>query len=155
MLRSFSTRVITSWAPQYSTSLRTAPALGLLRGYATKKYTKDHEWISIENEVGTIGITEYAQNALGDVVFVEVPEVGKEFDREEQIGAIESVKAASDIYAPVSGEVLEVNTVLESEPSLVNKSPEKDGWLAKVKITKPEELDELLDESAYRQFCEK
>ncbi|KAL1918859.1 uncharacterized protein VTP21DRAFT_2881 [Calcarisporiella thermophila] len=154
MLRTLSSRIVSSWAPQYSRVVRAAPHATFFRGYAVKKYTKDHEWITIEDNVGTIGITDYAQKALGDVVFVEVPEVGTSFERESQIGAIESVKAASDIFAPVSGEVIEVNEALATEPNLVNRSPEQDGWLAKVKMTNSEEIDELLDENEYRQLCE-
>ncbi|CAI2184443.1 13763_t:CDS:2, partial [Funneliformis geosporum] len=117
----------------------------LSRHYGTKKYTKDHEWINIDNGVGIVGITDFAQTALGDVVFVEVPEVGKVVKKSGFIGAVESVKAASDIYAPVSGKVTESNDKLTDEPGLINKSPESD------ELSDPKELDELLDETAYKE----
>ncbi|KAI9497911.1 glycine cleavage system H protein, partial [Zychaea mexicana] len=118
-----------------------------------KKYTDDHEWISIEGDVGTIGITDYAQKALGDVVFVETPAVGDAVEKKDQIGAVESVKAASDIYTPITGEVVNVNEALADEPSLINTSPEEDGWLAKIKLSNPEELEGLMDEKAYADLC--
>ncbi|KAI9204864.1 glycine cleavage H-protein-domain-containing protein [Polychytrium aggregatum] len=133
-------------------AFRAFPSMSMaVRTYATRKYTKDHEWISVENGVGTIGVTNYAQEALGDVVFVETPEVGKALSIKDQIGAIESVKAASDVYSPVSGEVVEANEALNDEPSLINSSPFGNGWIAKVKLSNPEELDSLLDEAAYAE----
>ena len=117
------------------------------------KFSKDHEWIKVEGDVGTIGITEHAQDALGDVVFVDLPEVGSTVEKDETMGAVESVKAASDIYSPVSGEVVEVNETLNDEPALVNSSAEADGWMAKVKLSDPGELDSLMDAAAYADFC--
>ncbi|KAJ3092476.1 hypothetical protein HK102_006887 [Quaeritorhiza haematococci] len=119
------------------------------RSYATRKYTSDHEWVSVTDGVGTIGITEYAQKALGDVVYIEVSAQGKTVEKKDPIGAVESVKAASDVYAPISGEVVEANAELDSQPSLVNTSPYEKGWIAKIKISKPEEIDALMDEAAY------
>ncbi|KAJ3105258.1 hypothetical protein HDU97_008281 [Phlyctochytrium planicorne] len=116
---------------------------------AARKYTADHEWVSISNGIGTIGITDYAQKALGDVVFIELPEVGKVVAKKENIGAVESVKAASDIYAPISGEVVESNSALADEPSLINSSPYEKAWIAKIKISNESELSGLLDEAAY------
>ncbi|KAI9314988.1 glycine dehydrogenase [Dichotomocladium elegans] len=148
-LRLLSTRVMGSYAP----ALRKSATAVAFRGYATKRYTDDHEWISVEGGVGTIGITDYAQKALGDVVFVETPAVGQTVDSAEQIGAVESVKAASDIYSPVSGEVIDVNSALESEPSLINTSPEEEGWLAKIQLSNPEQIEGLMDEKAYAEHC--
>ncbi|CAG8707872.1 14734_t:CDS:2 [Cetraspora pellucida] len=119
-----------------------------------KKYTKEHEWIHVERDLGTIGITHYAQNALGDVVFVEVPEVGTVVEQSGTCGALESVKAASDIYAPVSGKIIEVNQNLEKSPGLINKSPEADGWLCKIQLSKLSELDNLMEEHEYHKHCE-
>ncbi|WP_339865280.1 glycine cleavage system protein GcvH [Paremcibacter congregatus] len=118
----------------------------------TTYYSEDHEWISVDGDTGTVGITDYAQNALGDIVFVEVPEVGSEFAKAEEIAVVESVKAASEIYAPVSGEVVEVNTALEDEPALVNASAEDDGWFYKVKIADADELAGLMNEEGYKAF---
>ncbi|KAI8614056.1 glycine cleavage system H protein [Chytriomyces sp. MP71] len=134
----------------------TAPRQGFvsLRGYATKRYTKDHEWISVTDGIGTFGISDFAQKALGDVVYIELPEVGKSFAKKENISAVESVKAASDIYAPVSGEVVAVNSSLGEEPSLINSSPEGEAWIAKIKLSNPAELDHLLDEAAYAKHCD-
>ncbi|KAJ3026139.1 hypothetical protein HK097_006514, partial [Rhizophlyctis rosea] len=106
-----------------------------------------------DESTATVGITQYAQEALGDVVFVEVPAKGKTVSKKDQIGAVESVKAASDIYAPVSGEIVEVNSSLEEKPSLINSAPYEDGWLAKIKLSNPKELDALLDEQAYAEHC--
>ncbi|KAI7902892.1 glycine cleavage H-protein-domain-containing protein [Cokeromyces recurvatus] len=136
------------------TIVRKSATMTVFRGFATKKYTLDHEWISVDNGVGTFGITDYAQKALGDVVFVETPTVGQTVEKQEQVGAIESVKAASDIYSPVSGEVLDVNDELSNEPSLINSSPEENGWLAKIKLSNESELDDLMDEKAYIAHCE-
>ena len=119
---------------------------------AIEKYTKDHEYIRVENGVGTIGITNHAQEQLGDVVFVEVPEVGKAAKKGEQLAVVESVKAASEIYAPVSGEVVEANGDLAGDPSLVNKDPEGKAWFIKVKLSDPAELDGLMDKAAYDAF---
>ncbi|KAI8588370.1 glycine cleavage H-protein-domain-containing protein [Geranomyces variabilis] len=128
------------------------PALVLsLRGYATRRYTPEHEWVSLDasSGVGTVGITDYAAKALGDVVFVEIPTVGTAVDAKEQLSAVESVKAASDVYAPISGEVVEVNEELGNEPSLINSSPFEKGWIAKIKVSDKAQLDALMDEAAY------
>ncbi|MCG7598539.1 glycine cleavage system protein GcvH [Halomonas sp. McH1-25] len=119
------------------------------------RYTKSHEWV-LDNGDGTvtIGITDHAQEALGDVVFVELPEVGRELDAGEEFGVIESVKAASDLYAPLSGEIVEVNESLEDAPETVNESPYEDGWLAKLKLADDTALDDLLDADAYAQIAE-
>jgi glycine cleavage system H protein len=114
------------------------------------KYTKDHEWIRVEGDTGVVGITEYAQGELGDVVFVELPAVGKTVKRHETFGTIEAVKAVSDLYAPVSGTVLELNKDLASTPEIVNKDPYGKGWMIKLKIANKADLAELLDAAAYR-----
>ncbi len=116
----------------------------------TTYYSEEHEWISIEGETGTIGITEYAQNALGDIVFIEVPEVGNNYDKGDEIAVVESVKAASEIYTPVGGEVVAINENLESDPALVNAHPETDGWFYKISISDKGELDDLMDAAAYK-----
>ena len=113
------------------------------------KYTKDHEWVRIDGDVGTIGVTHHAQQALGDVVFVELPAVGTKVQRAEQFGTIESVKAVSELYAPVSGEVVEVNGKLEDNPAIVNADPHDAGWMIKVRLASPQEAAGLLDASAY------
>ncbi|OCF40267.1 glycine cleavage system H protein [Kwoniella heveanensis CBS 569] len=120
------------------------------------RYTTDHEWVTFDGNtnVGTVGITEYAQKALGDVVFVELPGQGSEVAQGDSIGAVESVKAASDIYAPVSGIVDEINEALADQPSLLNKAPESDGWLCKVKLSDPAEFEALLSAEAYKAHCE-
>ncbi|MCD6102767.1 MAG: glycine cleavage system protein GcvH [Thermotogaceae bacterium] len=119
-----------------------------------KKFTKTHEWIQVENSVGTIGITEYAQEKLGDVVYADLPEAGKTVKKGEILLSLESVKAASDVYAPVSGKVVEVNTALEDKPEIVNKDAEGEGWLVKIEIIDPAELEDLLDEEDYKKLCE-
>ena len=116
------------------------------------KYTEDHEWINVEGDVAVVGITHHAQDALGDVVFVDLPEVGKSFAQKEVAGVVESVKAAADVYMPVTGEILEVNEALRSDPSLANSDPLGTGWFFKVRLAKPAEVDALLDETAYNQF---
>jgi len=113
------------------------------------KYTPDHEWLKIEGDVAVVGITHHAQDALGDVVFVELPEVGQSYDQQAVAGVVESVKAAADVYMPVSGEVLEVNEELRNEPTLANTDPLGAGWFFKVKLSNPSEIDGLLDETAY------
>ena len=113
------------------------------------KYTADHEWIEVNGDVATVGITVHAQDALGDVVFVDLPEVGKSFAEKEVAGVVESVKAAADVYMPVSGEVVEVNEALRDDPSLANSDPLKSGWFFKVKLSNPAELDALMDTTAY------
>lgn len=115
-------------------------------------YTRDHEWIRIEGDVGTVGISDYAQEQLGDVVYVELPEVGKVLARGEEAAVVESVKAASEVYAPVSGEVVEVNRALEDAPALVNGAPTETGWFLKLRLSAPAELDGLMDEAAYGAY---
>lgn len=117
---------------------------------ANYKFAASHEWISLEGEgVVCIGISDHAQEALGDLVFVELPEVGATFSQGDEFGVVESVKAASDIYAPVSGEVIEVNAELEDAPELLNSEPYTDGWILKLKLSDPSELDELMSEADY------
>ena len=116
-------------------------------------YSKTHEYALVEDNVAVIGISDYAQKALGNVVFVDMPEQGDDVTAGEDFGAVESVKAASDLIAPVSGAVLESNEVLLDNPRLVNQSPLADGWIIKVEMTDPAELDNLMDEAAYAEFC--
>jgi glycine cleavage system H protein len=117
-------------------------------------YSKEHEWISVEGDSATVGITDYAQSQLGDVVFVEVPEAGRQLAKGGEAAVVESVKAASDVYAPVSGEVTEGNQALVDQPDLVNTDPEGEGWFFKLRLADPGELDGLMDQSAYRAFCD-
>lgn len=123
----------------------------------TTKYTKDHEWIAVEGQgaetIGTVGITRYAAEQLGDVVFVETPEVGVSFSAGDDMAVVESVKAASDVYAPVSGEVVEANGALAEAPETVNADPEGAGWFCQIKLTDPTELDALMDADAYASHC--
>ena len=116
------------------------------------RYTKDHEYIRLEGDTGTIGITDYAQKTLGDVVFVELPEVGKAFKQGEQAAVVESVKAASEVYAPVSGEIVAVNNALEKAPGDVNEDSSGKGWFFKVKLADKRQLAALMDEAAYEAF---
>jgi len=119
------------------------------------KYVSSHEWIREEGDgVVTIGVTDHAQDLLGDVVFVELPEVGAEFANGDDIGVVESVKAASDIYAPLSGEIVAVNAELEDSPELVNSDPYGDGWFIQLRLNSPEEMNELLDADGYSEVCE-
>ncbi len=118
----------------------------------TTYFTTDHEWISVEGDTATVGITDYAQAQLGDVVFVEVPPAGTEVAKGKEAAVVESVKAASDVYAPVSGIVSEANAQLEADPALVNTSPEGDGWFFKLTLADPGELEGLMDETAYKAF---
>jgi glycine cleavage system H protein len=117
-------------------------------------FTKDHEWISVEGDAATVGITDYAQAQLGDIVFVEVPPAGTEVSKGAEAAVVESVKAASDVYAPVSGTVTEGNAGLEADPALVNTSPEGDGWFFKLTLSDPAELEGLMDAGAYKAFVE-
>jgi glycine cleavage system H protein len=116
----------------------------------TVYYTKEHEWIRVEGDTGTVGITDHAQSQLGDIVFVEVPEAGRQVDKGGEAAVVESVKAASDVYAPVGGEVIEGNGALADEPSLVNTDPEGAGWFFKLRLSDPAQLEELMDAEAYR-----
>ena len=118
----------------------------------TTYFTQEHEWISVEGDSATVGITDYAQAQLGDVVFVEVPPSGTEVTKGKEAAVVESVKAASDVYSPVSGTVTEANAALEADPSLVNTSPEDGGWFFKLTLSDPAELEELMDETAYKAF---
>ena len=116
------------------------------------KYSKDHEWVRMEGDVGTVGISDYAQEQLGDVVYVELPEVGTTVAQNEEAAVVESVKAASEVYAPVSGEVVEVNQALEDEPALVNGDATGEGWFLKLRLSAPGELDGLMDGAAYADY---
>jgi glycine cleavage system H protein len=125
----------------------------------TVYYTQEHEWISLDGDpaagaVATVGITDFAQGQLGDIVFVETPEAGRQVRKGGDAAVVESVKAASDVYAPVSGEVVEANSALESDPSLVNSDPQGEGWFFKLSLSDPSELDGLMDEAAYTAFCD-
>lgn len=117
-------------------------------------YTKDHEWLSIQGDVGIIGITDYAQRELGDVVYVDLPEVGDTFDAGDPFGSVESVKAVSEIFCPVAGEVVEVNEKLEDSPELINESPHVKAWLIKIRILSQEELQELLSAEEYEEYLQ-
>ena len=117
------------------------------------KYTEDHEWIKVEGDIATVGITEHAQDSLGDVVFVELPDAGRSVAQKEEVGVVESVKAASDIYAPASGEITEANQALADDPSLANSDPMGAGWFFKIKLADASELDGLMDEAAYKAFA--
>ncbi|HMB15340.1 MAG TPA: glycine cleavage system protein GcvH [Pelovirga sp.] len=116
------------------------------------KYTEEHEWVAIEEDVATIGISDFAQSQLGDVVFVELPEVGDDLEAGKPFGVVESVKAVSDIYSPLSGEVVEINEELPDAPEILNTSPYEDGWLIKIRLSNPQELDDLLDATAYQEL---
>ncbi|MDX2479698.1 MAG: glycine cleavage system protein GcvH [Desulfuromusa sp.] len=118
------------------------------------KYTEDHEWVLVEADVATIGITDFAQDQLGDVVFVELPEVGDTLEMGKTFGVVESVKAVSDVYAPISGEVIEINEELPDGPEALNTSPYEDGWMIKVRLADPAALDNLMDVSDYQKFIE-
>jgi len=118
------------------------------------KYTKEHEWVRMEGDVAVIGISAFAQEALGDVVFVELPEIGKSLEAGEQAAVVESVKAASEVYAPLAGEVVEINETLNDDPSAVNSDPTGKGWFLKMKPSDPADLESLMDEAAYRKFAE-
>jgi glycine cleavage system H protein len=118
------------------------------------KYSEEHEWVRVEGEEGVLGITDYAQSQLSDVVYVELPEVGDSFDRGEIFATVESVKAASDIFMPVGGEILAINAALEDTPGLVNQDPFGEAWLVRIRIADPEELSDLMDAEAYRAFVE-
>ena len=117
-------------------------------------FTEDHEWIKVDGDEGIVGISPYAAKALGDVVYVELPEIGREVAKGDEAAVVESVKAASEVYAPVSGEVTAVNETLEDAPETVNASAEADGWFLKMKITDAGELETLMDEAAYKTYCD-
>jgi glycine cleavage system H protein len=118
------------------------------------KFTNDHEWVRIEGDIATVGITDYAQQQLGDVVFVELPDVGKTLERGKDAAVVESVKAASEVYAPIDGTVTEVNPALTDDPSTVNSDPQTGGWFFKIKIADPAQLDALLDETQYNNIIQ-
>jgi glycine cleavage system H protein len=118
----------------------------------TTRYTKDHEYIRVEGDAGIVGISDYAQGQLGDVVFVELPSVGKTLSKGDEAAVVESVKAASEVYAPVSGEVVEVNSELEASPGTVNEDPAGRGWFIKIRLTNESELDGLMTEEQYQEF---
>ena len=118
------------------------------------RYSKDHEWVKIDGDTATVGITHYAQEQLGDVVFVELPEVGKKVEQGKELATVESVKAASEVFAPISGEVVEVNSALADAPATVNEEAQGKGWFAKLKIADKGQLAALMDEAAYKKFVE-
>jgi glycine cleavage system H protein len=121
---------------------------------ADTKYTSDHEYIRIEGDTGIIGISEYAQDKLGDIVFVELPEIGKMLAKGQEAAVVESVKAASEVYAPISGEVIEVNEAIVADPANVNQDPEGEAWFVKIRIGNPRELDALMSAEAYKDYLE-
>ncbi len=118
------------------------------------KYSREHEWVLIEDNIATVGITDFAQEQLGDVVFIELPAVGDKVNKDEAFGVVESVKAVSDMYAPVSGTILETNDDLPESPEMINEDPYGDGWVIKIEMTDPTDLDDLLDAAAYQQYVE-
>lgn len=120
----------------------------------TTRYTRDHEWIRLDGDIATVGITQYAQEQLGDIVFVEVPEVGKSLDKGAEAAVVESVKAASEVYAPVAGEVVEVNDALADAPGTVNDEPEGGGWFMKLKVANRADVEALMDGDAYKAYLE-
>ncbi|KAJ8552697.1 hypothetical protein K7X08_020090 [Anisodus acutangulus] len=150
----------TANALRVSTASRTniSPAYSLSRCFSTVleglKYASSHEWVKHEGSVATVGITDHAQDHLGEVVFVDLPETGTSVSAASSFGAVESVKATSDINCPISGEIVEVNTKLTETPGLVNSSPYEDGWMIKVKPSSPSELESLMGAKEYRKFCE-
>ncbi|WP_028966097.1 glycine cleavage system protein GcvH [Sphingomonas phyllosphaerae] len=121
----------------------------------SRYFTEDHEWIDVDGDTGTVGISDYAQSQLGDIVFVEVPDAGRALGKGDEAAVVESVKAASDVYSPVSGNVLEGNPALTDEPALVNSDPEGEGWFFKITLSDASELDALMDETAYAAFVAK
>lgn len=121
----------------------------------SRYYTEDHEWVEVDGDIGTVGISEYAQGQLGDIVFVEVPEEGKQVGKGDEAAVVESVKAASDVYSPVSGTVIEGNAALADTPELVNEDPEGEGWFFKLTLSDASELESLMDEAKYADFVSK
>jgi glycine cleavage system H protein len=119
------------------------------------RYAKSHEYVHVEGDIGTVGITDYAQKELGDVVFVEVPRIGTQLEQGDEMGSIESVKAVSELFAPVSGEVVEINEALTDKPELVNTDPYGDGWMVKVRLKDPDEADELMTAEEYEEYVQK
>ena len=121
---------------------------------STFRFTRDHEWVRLDGDLAIVGITDYAQSQLGDVVYVELPEIGHRVEKGKEAAVVESVKAASEVYAPVSGEVAEINEMLTTDPATVNADPMGDGWFIKLRLDDPKELDSLMDEEGYRRFVE-
>ena len=121
----------------------------------SRYFTEDHEWVDVDGEIGTVGISDYAQSQLGDIVFVDVPEEGKQLAKGDEAAVVESVKAASDVYSPVSGTVIEGNAALTDEPALANTDAEEEGWFYRIRLTDTDELDDLMDEAAYEAFVAK
>ena len=119
---------------------------------STLRFTRDHEWVRLDGDLAIVGITDYAQSQLGDVVYVELPEIGHRVKKGKEAAVVESVKAASEVYAPVSGEVAEINQMLTTEPAIVNADPMGDGWFIKLRLDDPKELDSLMDEEGYKRF---
>lgn len=117
-----------------------------------KKYSKDHEWVLIENNIATVGITDHAQESLGDIVFVELPEIGKDVLSGNEVSVIESVKAASDIFTPIDGKIIETNNKLNDDASIINKDPENEGWIFKIEISNSKNLDDLMSLEQYNEF---
>jgi len=119
----------------------------------TTRYTKDHEWIRVDGDTGTVGITDYAQEQLGDIVFIELPDIGKVLAQGDEAATVESVKAASEVYAPAGGEVIEANAALADNPALVNEQPVGEGWFFKLQLSSPGDLESLMDETGYAAYC--
>jgi glycine cleavage system H protein len=117
-----------------------------------RKYSQEHEWVQVEGDIGTIGVTDHAASELGDIVYVDLPDVGAEFSAGDAAGSIESVKAVADLFAPVSGEIVEINEALDADAAMVNNSPMDDGWLFKIRLSDPGELDSLLDAAGYEEL---
>ncbi|MBD3222262.1 glycine cleavage system protein GcvH [bacterium] len=120
-----------------------------------RKYTQEHEWVQVEGDAGVVGVTDHAASELGDIVYVDLPDVGAEFSAGDSVGSIESVKAVADLYIPVSGEIIEINEALDGDPALVNNSPMDDGWMFKVRLADPGELETLLDAAGYEDLLGK
>lgn len=118
-----------------------------------EKYTKTHEWIKVEGEIGIVGVTNFAQEQMGDIVFVDLPKAGQNLEKGKQACVVESVKSAFDIYSPVSGEIIEVNSNLSNDPAIINQDAMGNGWIYKIKISNPKDLDDLMDKSVYEEFC--
>ena len=116
------------------------------------KYSREHEWVRLDGDIATVGISQFAQEQLGDVVFVELPDLGRAVEQNGDAAVVESVKAASEVYAPVSGEVIEINSKLEDDPELVNRAPTGDGWFLKIRLSDPSQLDGMMDEATYNEF---
>ena len=119
-----------------------------------RRYTREHEWVKLDGDIATVGITDFAQSELGDVTYIEMPQVGRQINQGESFGVVESVKAVSDVYAPVSGEIVEVNGALEGQPETVNTSPYEDAWLIKLRVQNPGQLEQLLDAAAYQEHVQ-